>query len=206
MIDGTKTKFVVGLGNPHLEYRDTRHNVGFMVLKELRKRWNFGRARRKFLAKYWSGTIGQNKVVLLAPQTYMNRSGESVARIVEFYKIDLPNILVVMDDMALPVGRIRIRPSGSAGGHKGLGNILEMLGTNEIARLRIGIGQPPEGVDPVDYVLGKFNDDEKILISKSIILAIEAIEEWVKKEITYVMNRYNKREIDLNKGIAGSNQ
>ena len=198
MQDGNKIKFVIGLGNPGLEYRNTRHNIGFMVLKELRSRQNFGRAKRKFLAKCWQGIIDNNEVLLVEPQTYMNRSGESVRLLVDFYKPDLSDIIIIMDDMALPIGQIRIRASGSAGGHKGLGNIIELLNTNKITRLRIGIGQPPEGIDPTDYVLGKFNKEEKIIVSKSIKLAADAVEDWVRNGTTYVMNHYNNRRIEIN--------
>ena len=198
MQDGNKIKFVIGLGNPGLEYRNTRHNIGFMVLKELRSRQNLGRARRKFLAKCWQGIIDNNEVLLVEPQTYMNRSGESVRLLVDFYKPDLSDIIIIMDDMALPIGQIRIRASGSAGGHKGLGNIIELLNTNKITRLRIGIGQPPEGIDPTDYVLGKFNKEEKIIVSKSIKLAADAVEDWVRNGTTYVMNHYNNRRIEIN--------
>ena len=198
MQNGKKIRFVIGLGNPGLEYRNTRHNIGFMVLKELRSRWDFGKAKRKFIAKCWQGMINDNEVLLAEPQTYMNRSGESVREIVNFYKPECSNIIIVMDDLALPIGQIRIRPSGSAGGHKGLRNILEVIGTDELTRMRVGIGQPPEGIDPIDYVLGKFNKEEKIIVSKSIKLAADAIEDWVKNGTTYVMNHYNNRKIDAN--------
>ena len=198
MQDGNKIKFVIGLGNPGLEYRNTRHNIGFMVLKELRSRQNLGRARRKFLAKCWQGIIDNNEVLLVEPQTYMNRSGESVRLLVDFYKPDFSDIIIIMDDMALPIGQIRIRASGSAGGHKGLGNIIEMLNTDKITRLRVGIGQPPEGIDPIDYVLGKFNKEEKIIVSKSIKLAADAVEDWIRNGTTYVMNHYNNRRIEIN--------
>ena len=169
-----------------------------MVLKELRSRQNLGRARRKFLAKCWQGIIDNNEVLLVEPQTYMNRSGESVRLLVNFYKPDFSDIIIIMDDMALPIGQIRIRASGSAGGHKGLGNIIEMLNTDKITRLRVGIGQPPEGIDPIDYVLGKFNKEEKIIVSKSIKLAADAVEDWIRNGTTYVMNHYNNRRIEIN--------
>ena len=196
--DGKKIKFVIGLGNPGLEYHNTRHNIGFMVLKELRSRRNLGRAKRKFLAKCWRGIVNDNEVFLIEPQTYMNRSGESVRLLVNFYRPNFSDIIIIMDDMALPIGQIRIRASGSAGGHKGLGNIIEMLNTDKITRLRVGIGQPPEGIDPIDYVLGKFNKEEKIIVSKSIKLAADAVEDWIRNGTTYVMNHYNNRKIEIN--------
>ncbi len=189
--DGAEIKIVVGLGNPGQQYRNTRHNVGFMVLKQLRKRWEPGRGRLKFHARCWQASIGGRTVILAAPQTYMNRSGLAVAEITSFYKADPSAVLVVMDDLALPLGRLRVRASGSAGGHKGLGDILKMMDTNRLARLRIGIGAPPEDFDSVDYVLSRFRRDEKPVISSAIESAADAAEDWVSKGITCVMDRYN---------------
>ncbi|MCD4699801.1 MAG: aminoacyl-tRNA hydrolase [Phycisphaerae bacterium] len=184
-------KFVVGLGNPGRQYRDTRHNVGFMVLKELRRRWEPGRGKRKFHARVWEANAGGQRIILAAPQTYMNRSGLAVAEMTGFYKVDPSNVLVVMDDVALATGRLRARASGSAGGHNGLNDILKVLGTNRLARLRIGIGDPPERMDPADYVLSGFKAEEKPLIAEAVKLAANAVEDWINKGITYVMDRYN---------------
>lgn len=184
-------KFVVGLGNPGRKYRDTRHNVGFMVLKELRRLWGPGRGKRKFHARLWDANVGGKRIMLAAPQTYMNRSGLAVAEMTGFYKADPSDVLVVMDDAALPVGRLRARASGSAGGHNGLNDILKTLGTNRLARLRIGIGEPPEMTDPADYVLSGFKTEEKPVIAEAVKLAANAVEDWINKGITYVMNHYN---------------
>ncbi len=189
---GTGVKFVVGLGNPGRQYQDTRHNIGFMVLKELRRRWTPGRGKLKFHARLWSANVGGQRIMLAEPQTYMNRSGLAVAEITAFYKVDPSDVLVVMDDVDLPTGRLRARASGSAGGHKGLNDILKTMGENRLARLRIGIGDPPERMDPADYVLSGFKTEEKPVIAETVKLAANAVEDWINKGITYVMNRYNQ--------------
>ncbi len=188
---GADVKFVVGLGNPGRQYQGTRHNVGFMVLKELRRRWEPGRGKRKFHARLWAANVGGQRIMLAAPQTYMNRSGLAVAEMTAFYKADASSVLVVMDDAALPTGRLRARATGSAGGHNGLNDIIKTLGTDRLARLRIGIGAPPEEMDSVDYVLSRFRPDEKPIIAEAVKLAANAVEDWIDKDITYVMNHYN---------------
>ena len=184
-------KYVVGLGNPGRRYRDTRHNVGFRVLGVLRRRWDFGRARTKFHARVWSGRIGAAAVTLMAPETYMNESGLSAGEMVRFHKADPSGVLVVLDDLALPVGRLRARAGGSAGGHKGLADVLAALGTDAVPRLRVGIGAPPEGVDATRYVLSVFDDAERTLMSEALARAADAVADWVGEGITSVMDRYN---------------
>jgi len=191
------SKYVVGLGNPGRRYRDTRHNVGFMVLKELRRRWDFGRARSRFHSRVWTGRIGACGVALVAPQTYMNDSGTAVAELVNFYKLDLTDLLVVMDDLALPPGRLRARAKGSAGGHKGLGDVLRALETEAVARLRVGIGPPPEHMDGTAYVLGTFSEDEWAVMAPAIARAADAVETWVTNGIGEVMNRFNRQDTGL---------
>jgi len=190
-------KFVVGLGNPERRYQGTRHNVGFMVLKELRRRWDFGRGKAKFHGRCWSGAIAGQSVTLLAPRTYMNRSGVAVADMMVSRSIDPAGVLVVMDDMALPTGRLRARASGSAGGHKGLRDIVRATGTDALPRLRVGIGRPPEGVDGMEYVLARFEEDEKPVMLEAIRRAADAVEGWAAKGITYVMNHYNQSELEI---------
>jgi PTH1 family peptidyl-tRNA hydrolase len=185
-------KYVVGLGNPGRRYQGTRHNVGFVVLAALRKRWDFGRGKSRFHGRLWSGRIGPAPVMLLAPHTYMNESGLAVAEMAAFYKADPPSLLVVLDDMALPPGRLRARARGSAGGHKGLADIARALGTNEVSRLRVGIGAPPEPMDAVAYVLSRFDKQEKAVMSEAVERAADAVAEWVAHGIAHVMNRYNQ--------------
>ena len=185
-------RFVVGLGNPDRRYQGTRHNVGFMVLRELRRRWDFGRGRSKFHGRCWTGRAAGGRVTLLAPQTYMNRSGLAVAEMMAFYRPDPSAVLIVMDDMALPTGRLRARACGSPGGHKGLADILQAAGTEDLPRLRLGIGAPPEGVEAVEYVLGRFQEHERPAILEAVERAAGAVEDWVAKGIGYVMNHYNQ--------------
>jgi len=184
-------KLVVGLGNPGLRYRKTRHNVGFMVLKELRRRWEFGRGKAKFHARVWAGRIGPAPVTLVAPRTYMNRSGLAVAEALAFYRAEASLALVVLDDLALPAGRLRARAGGSAGGHKGLKDVLSALGVADVPRLRIGIGAPPEGVDAVKYVLTRFAKDQEQALAEAIGRAADAVGDWVAKGMPYVMDHYN---------------
>ena len=189
------TRYVVGLGNPGRRYRKTRHNIGFMVLKEIRRRWDFGRPRSKFHSRMWTGNLAGRRVVLLAPQTYMNESGRAVAEALAFAKAPCDQALVVLDDMDLPLGRLRARATGSAGGHKGLGDVLAALGDGaEPPRLRIGIGRPAEGDDAVRYVLTEFSAEERPMIEDAIARAADVVADWVEKDIAYVMDRYNALE------------
>ncbi|MDD3587008.1 MAG: aminoacyl-tRNA hydrolase [Thermoguttaceae bacterium] len=184
-------RIVVGLGNPGPQYKGTRHNVGFMVLAELAKRHAQGKARDKFQAQiYESKCAGQN-TLLLCPTTYMNLSGQSVAAAASFYKLEPEHILVVCDDLDLPVGRLRLREKGSSGGQKGLKSITERLGTDSFARLRVGIGRPDPGMDAADYVLSTFRPDEKKTMADSLVNAVEAVECWLAEGMTTAMNRFN---------------
>jgi len=192
-------KFVVGLGNPGDEYAPTRHNLGYMVLEALAARWNVGRGRRMRGAQVLNARVPgpgrrPRRVVLVRPQEYMNRSGKAVRDVAAFYRVERQNMLIVLDDMALGVGRLRCRAGGSAGGHKGLADVVAALGGEDVPRLRIGIGSPPNGMDGADFVLQPFNADEREMIRKAIELAAQAVEDWVFKGIEYVMERYNRKE------------
>jgi PTH1 family peptidyl-tRNA hydrolase len=184
-------KLIVGLGNPGQKYKGTRHNIGFDVLAEIGRRFGFGLPRSKFNAEIAETVVQNEKLILLSPLTFMNLSGQSVRASVDFYKLDLADLIVVCDDLALSVGRLRIRPSGSAGGQKGLKDIINRLGTQEFARLRVGIGGPPPGWDAADYVLGKFNKEEKPEIEKAIGRAADAVEIWTTQGVQQAMNRFN---------------
>jgi len=189
-------KYVVGLGNPGRRYCGTRHNVGFRVLAALRKRWDFGTARARFHGRVWTGRIGPAPVTLLAPRTYMNESGRAVAAMVAFHKAGAASVLVVLDDMALPLGRLRARSRGSAGGHKGLADIARALGTDEVPRLRVGIGAPPDRMDAVAYVLSRFDEQEEAAISDAVQRAADAVGVWAQEGIERVMNAYNQGDPD----------
>jgi len=189
-------KVVVGLCNPGSEYQGTRHNVGFLALEELLRRQEssgvgFSRSGSRFEAVMAEIRIGTETVRLVAPQTYMNLSGRSVRKVVDFYHLPPDDLLVVCDDLNLDTGRLRLRSSGSAGGQKGLHDIINRLGTDDFCRLRIGIGRPPGRMDAADYVLRKFRKNEQELIDQAVVLAADAVELWVHDGIEATMNRYN---------------
>ena len=184
-------KVVVGLGNPGSKYQNTRHNVGFQVVGELALRHGVSKPRVKFEAEIAEVTPAGEKLLLVAPQTYMNNSGRSVAKLVDFYKLPVEQLMIVSDDINLPTGQLRMRKTGSAGGQKGLMNILQSLGAQHIPRLRIGIGRPPGRMDATDYVLGRFRKSEIDAINHSVMLAADGIELWEKSGIDVAMNQVN---------------
>jgi len=184
-------RLIVGLGNPGRKYAKTRHNLGFMVIDELARRWNIAVDTRRFHGWFAAGRVDQSRIGLLKPDTFMNRSGQAVVAAANFYKVSAADVLVVLDDLALPVGQIRIRTKGSGGGHKGLIDILNMLGTNEVPRLRIGIGLPPEMVDPVEFVLTEFLPEEIPQIKEAIARAADAVERIQAEGYERAMDLYN---------------
>ena len=184
-------KLIVGLGNPGKKYDQTRHNVGFEVLNRLAKRFGDGAAKDKFDGRTMEATIAGERVLLLWPHTFMNRSGESVGAAVEFYKLEPAELLVVCDDFNLPLGRLRFRRDGSAGGQNGLADVIRRLGTEEFSRLRLGIGPVPEKWDAVDFVLARFAAAELDSIDESIARAADGVECWVSEGIEAGMNRFN---------------
>lgn len=184
-------KLVVGLGNPGRKYDGTRHNLGFEVLRELARRHGDGKPKQKFDGEIVEARIGDERTLLLCPLTYMNRSGSSVGKAREFYKLDDGDLLIVCDDFNLPLGRLRVRSKGSAGGQKGLADIIRCLGSDQLARLRIGIGPVPEGWDPVDFVLGRFARDEGAVAAETVGRAADAAECWIREGTAACMNRYN---------------
>ena len=187
-------KLVVGLGNPGRQYAGTRHNVGFDVLAELANRFAGGSPSVKYQADCVEIVIGSEKVLLVAPQTFMTLSGRSVGQFVTFYKLPLSDLLVICDDMNLPLGKLRLRAGGSAGGQKGLADILTRLGSQDVPRLRVGIGQPPQRVDGVDYVLSRFRSGERDVMLESNRLAAGAVECWVREGLERAMSRFNGTE------------
>ncbi len=185
---------VVGLGNPGSKYRETRHNIGFECLDELRRRLGSPTPTTKFEGQWVRGKWNDRDVILLWPLTYMNASGRSVAQAVGFYKIPIDQVLVVCDDMSLPLGKLRVRKRGTSGGQKGLDDILKSLGTQEVPRLRLGIDQAPPHWDVADYVLSKFQKDERDIIEQAKTRAVDAIEHWLKSGVESCMNEYNREQ------------
>lgn len=195
-------KLIVGLGNPGRKYEGTRHNIGFEVVAEFARVQHAGPSRTRFqgdtVELNWQRKTGAaqgiEKLLLLLPQTYMNLSGQSVLEAKDFYKIDPSDILVICDDFALSLGRLRFRPNGSSGGQKGLADILVRLGTEAVPRLRIGIGTPPPQWDPADFVLSRFHEDEKPVMQEAVRNAVAGINDWLDQGTAYCMNRYNGKK------------
>ncbi len=185
---------IAGLGNPDKKYENTRHNIGFRVVSALCDKYSVSLKLTKFKAKCAECKIGTHKVIVAQPQTYMNLSGESVLAIASFYKIPLEKIIIVYDDISLPLGRIRIRPKGSAGGHNGIKSIISCLSCEVFGRIKIGVGSPENpDYDLADFVLGKFSNDEQKTLSSAVDRAVEAVECVVKENIDKAMNMYNSK-------------
>lgn len=184
-------KLVVGLGNPGKKYEGTRHNVGFSVLDELARRGKATGRKSKFQGEVTEIEHAGQKAMLLWPHTFMNASGASVLAASDFYKIAKDDLLVVCDDFNLPLAKLRFRAEGSAGGQKGLADVIDRLGTETLPRLRIGVGPVPPHWDPADFVLSRFTKQEQEIIEPFIMRATEAVEDWLARGIQDCMNKYN---------------
>lgn len=184
-------KLVVGLGNPGRKYDGTRHNVGFAVIDALAAGPSVGSSQSRFESEIAEWREGAEKILLMKPQTFMNLSGRAVRAAVDFYQLALVDLLVVCDDIALPLGKLRFRARGTHGGHNGLRDIQQHVGTTEYSRLRIGVDVPGEHNDAIDHVLGKFKPSEKPVIEDAIGLAVQAVAVWVGQGIQTCMNQYN---------------
>lgn len=202
LADGTATRdeapdtplsLIVGLGNPGSDYAAHRHNIGFQILQTLAGMHGLSFTRqKKAKARVAEGQIRGYPVLLAKPQTFMNLSGSSVRRLSRDNGIPPDRILVVCDDLDLPVGRLRIRPEGGSGGHKGLRSIIDALGSQDFARLRVGIGRPPGSMDPAEYVLLPFADKDKTLLAETVSRAVEAVESWLVNGIVATMDSFNR--------------
>jgi PTH1 family peptidyl-tRNA hydrolase len=186
-----ETFLLVGLGNPGREYRETRHNIGFMLLDRLASRLKVRFSRLQSKALIASATFETRRIILAKPQTFMNLSGQSVQGLIHFYKLPLTNILIAHDDLDLPPGTIRIRPDGGSAGQKGMNSILERLGTDEFPRLRLGVGRPPGQMQAPDYVLQDFSRDELSIVNETLDRAVEAAITFVINGLEVSMNKYN---------------
>jgi PTH1 family peptidyl-tRNA hydrolase len=191
-------KLIVGLGNPGPEYRDTRHNVGFMIADVLVDRWRVAdQWREKFealLIKTAAGVDGQVPVIVAKPLTFMNLSGQAVTALAGFYKIDPADVFIVTDDVALPLGKLRARREGGAGGHNGLKSVIQHLGTQAFPRMRVGVGRGADGRDLSDHVLGRFDAAERDTVSAAVLRAADATEMFISEGIERVMNAFNAAE------------
>lgn len=184
-------RMIVGLGNPGLQYRNTRHNVGFEVANSLASVWKIPFKFTRFEGLVGEGILLGQKVLLVKPQTFMNKSGECVLQVMHYYRVEMHELIVVLDDADLPVGRVRVRSSGGAGTHNGLRSIVDYLGAGSFPRIRVGIGTPPPGMDMADYVLSRFKDDEKEGIQAAILRAAHAVEAVISDGVDYAQSRFN---------------
>lgn len=183
-------KLIIGLGNPGKEYEKTRHNTGFMVLDKVAEKLDVHIDQNKFNGLYVKLKYKGEDVILLKPQTFMNLSGESVRKVMDFFKINVDDILVIYDDMDMPVGKLRLRQNGSAGGHNGIKNIILHTGSQQFCRIRVGIGRHPY-MKVVDYVLSRFTKEETPAITQGIEDASDAVLDMLNHGFVYAMNKYN---------------
>ncbi len=186
-------KLIVGLGNPDRRYRHTRHNVGWEVIDHAARRFSAAVDQEDGWALVGGAKIGRHRILLAKPQTYVNRSGMAVADLRRRHRVKLEDLLVIVDDLDLPPGRLRLRAGGSHGGHNGLRSIIEALGSDAFPRLRLGIGRPSAGVDPAAFVLTPFSEDERALIEPALDRAVDAVDTVVRDGLAAAMNRFNTR-------------
>ena len=186
---------IVGLGNPGRQYEHTRHNAGFDVMDALAEKYNISISEGGHKALFGKGMIGGQKVILAKPQTFMNLSGESVAELLHYYKIDPEEeLLVIFDDISLAPGNIRIRKKGSAGGHNGIKNIIAMTGTENFKRIKVGVGEKPAGWDLADHVLGRMSEEDRAAFEEAVKESVKAVEMILEDEIDQAMNDFNRKK------------
>lgn len=183
---------IVGLGNPGRQYANNRHNAGFQCVDLLAKVHHLGFDKRRSRGRLAFGRVTGRAVLLLKPQTFMNESGLSVAPVVDFYRVPLERLLVIYDELDLPLGSVRLRAKGGSGGHKGMRSIIQRLGSEDFARVRVGIGRPPGRMDPAAYVLQDFGDDERVVMSEVFEWVRRAVETWLSEGIEMAMTRFNQ--------------
>ena len=189
--ESTAFKIIVGLGNPGREYAGNRHNVGYQIVNALAKSHDLRFDKRRGKARLALGSIGEQRVILAKPRTFMNESGRPVARAARFYKVAPADMLVIFDDLDLPVGRIRLRPMGGTSGHRGMASIIRQLGSGDFPRLRVGIDRPPGRMDPAKYVLQDFRAEQEEMMAEVRERAVSAVEYWLAEGIEAAMNEFN---------------
>ena len=194
--DDLRTIMIVGLGNPGREYRETRHNIGFMVVDRMAEKHGIKLTRVQNKAIVGSGYIDSCKVILVKPQTFMNLSGQAVSALVRFFKIQLQDLIVAHDDVDLPFGTVRMRPGGGSAGQKGVASIINLMGTQEFARLRMGVGRPPGRMDAAVYVLQSFSSADQEFLNSFLNRAVEALDCYIRDGLEAAMNRYNQSDQD----------
>ncbi len=185
-------RLIVGLGNPGKEYENTRHNVGFNIIDKYLKKNNYKLDKEKFNGKFTKISINGEDTILLEPLTYMNLSGDSVRKVMDFYKIKVEDILIIQDDLDMPVGKIKLKEKSSSGGHNGIKDIENKLGTNSFKRLKVGISNN-KLIDTKDYVLGKFSSEEKEILDKTYEICLNIIDDFFVMNFDLLMGKYNKR-------------
>ena len=184
-------KLIIGLGNPGKPYEHTRHNIGFNVIDELANRWNAPLNQTKFNGMYATLHRPEGKVMLVKPLTYMNLSGECVRPLMDYFDIEIEDIIVVYDDLDLEMGKLRLRAKGSAGGHNGIKSLIQHLGTQEFNRIRVGVDRPPAGMKVADYVLSRFSKEDQPTVKEAVDKSCDAIETALTKPFLDVMNKFN---------------
>ena len=193
---------IAGLGNPGREYAETKHNVGFCVIDRLAEKYHIDVTKFKQKALIGDGTINGKRVLLVKPQTFMNLSGESIREIVNFYKIPQDRFVVIYDDTSMPAGQIRLREKGSHGGHNGIRNIIDQMGTDVFNRIKVGIGEKPKGWDLADYVLAKFNPDDLPAMEEGMEKAVKGVELILSRGVAEAANRVNQKPKSMKKQKA----
>jgi PTH1 family peptidyl-tRNA hydrolase len=197
---------IVGLGNVGSKYAGTRHNLGFEVVDELARRFQAPAPRARFDARVQEVHVGGDRVILVAPTTMMNNSGHAVAQLANWYKLSSSDMLVIYDELDLAFGKLRLRPSGGAGGHNGVRSVIEQLGRDDFPRLRIGVGRPTSG-STISYLLSRFSVEQRQYVPEIVALAADAAEYWLRHDLDAAMNEYNRRSVDIrSESAAGSPQ
>lgn len=195
---------IFGLGNPGVRYRKTRHNIGFQIVDRLAEKYHIRLSSKRFKSLYGKGWIDVKEVILAKPMTYMNQSGEAVREALNFFRLSVEDLIIVHDDLDLPFGRLRFKRKGGDGGHQGVRSITESLNQNNFLRLKVGIGRPPEGMDPSEYVLSPFDEIEQSKLEEVISRGVESIEVLLREGLERAMNQFQKKQGVINLALKKS--